>query len=134
VIKFEPVSVTIAVRPNDLDSLGHVNNATVLEYLEAGRWAWLQHYKFQGKQKIIPVVARIEVNYHKEIMMENVVVKTDLAQNETSSYYRAFFHQSVEVIKEGKSITAIEAYIKVGFIDSVERKLRTVQDFLEDNQ
>ncbi|RKI59045.1 acyl-CoA thioesterase, partial [Corallococcus sp. AB049A] len=39
---FEESSLTLRVRPNDLDTLGHVNNATTLEYLEAGRWAWLE--------------------------------------------------------------------------------------------
>jgi acyl-CoA thioesterase FadM len=35
-----PAVVRFLTRPNDLDSLGHVNNAIVLEYLEAGRWSW----------------------------------------------------------------------------------------------
>lgn len=133
-MKFEPVSVTIAVRPNDLDSLGHVNNATVLEYLEAGRWAWLQHHQLHGKNNIIPVVARIEINYHKEILMGDAIVKTELEEHENSSYYRAFFHQYVEIIKEGQPAIAVDAHIKVGFIDSVTRKLRTIQEFVESNQ
>lgn len=130
-INFESVSLELQVRPNDLDSLGHVNNATVLEYLEAGRWAWLQHHNLQSEQKIFPVVARIEVNYRKEIKLENVIVNTKLEEAKKPSNYQAIFGQSIEISNEGNPLVAVEARIKVGFIDSVERKLRTLQEFLE---
>ena len=77
-MNFEAVNLKLQVRPNDLDSLGHVNNATVLEYLEAGRWSWLEHHNLFHGQKIIPVVARIEVNYSREILPGEVKIITKL--------------------------------------------------------
>ncbi|WP_445633375.1 Thioesterase superfamily protein [Nostoc sp. DSM 114161] len=130
-MNFELVSLKLQVRPNDLDSLGHVNNATVLEYLETGRWDWLKYHNLQGKKSIFPVVARIEVNYRKEIIQENVVINTKLEEAKEPSHYQANFWQSIEIIKQGNPLVAIEARIKVVFIDSRERTLRTLQDFLE---
>jgi len=131
-MSFELVSLKLQVRPNDLDSLGHVNNATVLEYLETGRWDWLKHHNINIKQKIVPVVARIEVNYRREIILEDVIVNTKLEQANQSSLYQANFWQSIEVIKEGNSLVAVEARIQVVFIDSIERTLRTLQEFLKE--
>lgn len=130
-MSFELVSLKLQVRPNDLDSLGHVNNATVLEYLETGRWDWMKHHNLQIKQKIIPVVARIEVNYRKEIILENVVINTKLEEANKTSHYQANFWQSIEIFKEGNPLIAVEARIHLVFIDSTERTLRTLQDFLE---
>ncbi|MBD2212170.1 acyl-CoA thioesterase [Calothrix sp. FACHB-156] len=130
-MNFELVSLQLQVRPNDLDSFGHVNNATVLEYLETGRWHWLKQHNLQGKQKILPVVARIEVNYRKEIILENVMINTKLESDKKASNYQANFWQSIEIIKEGNPLVAVEARIKLVFIDSTKRTLRTLQEFLE---
>lgn len=131
-MNFESVSFNLQVRPNDLDSMGHVNNAIVLEYLETARWAWLQHHNLQSSKTIIPVVVRIEINYRKEILMGNVVINTKLDDSKKLRY-QAFFQQSIEIIKEGESLLAVEAKIKVGFIDSNTGKLQTVENFLQDN-
>ncbi|BAY61691.1 hypothetical protein NIES22_17580 [Calothrix brevissima NIES-22] len=129
-MNFEMLSLQMQVRPNDLDSFGHVNNATVLEYLETGRWDWLKQSNLHKKQQIFPVVARIEVNYRKEIIQENVVINTRLEQADKASQYQANFWQSIEIIKAGNPLVAVEARIKIVFIDSIERTLRTLEDFL----
>ncbi|MBW4566272.1 MAG: acyl-CoA thioesterase [Mojavia pulchra JT2-VF2] len=129
-MSFELVSLRLQVRPNDLDSLGHVNNATVLEYLETGRWDWLKHHNLQIKQKIVPVVARIEVNYRKVIILEDVIINTKLEAANKTSLYQANFWQSIEIFKEGNPLVAVEARIQLVFIDSTERTLRTLQEFL----
>lgn len=129
-MNFELLSLQMQVRPNDLDSFGHVNNATVLEYLETGRWDWLKQHNLHKKQQIFPVVARIEVNYRKEIIQENVVINTKLEQPDKKSKYQANFWQSIEIIKAGNPLVAVDARIKIVFIDSTERTLRTLEDFL----
>lgn len=133
-MNFEAVNLTLQVRPNDLDSLGHVNNATVLEYLEAGRWSWLDHHNLRRGQRIIPVVARIEINYRREILPGEVRVITKIEDVEKEYHYQAVFYQFVETFKDGNTTVAAEARVKVAFIDSLERTLRTLEDFLEENK
>lgn len=131
-MKFETVKLGIQVRPSDLDSSGHVNNATVLEYLEAGRWSWLEHHNLARGKRIIPVVARVEINYRREIFPGDVKVITKIENLEKPLYYQVVFEQSVETFQEGTATTATEARVKVAFIDSTERTLRTLQDFIDD--
>lgn len=76
-------------------------------------------------------MARIEVNYRKEIILEDVIVNTKLEQSNQPSLYQANFWQSIEVVKEGNLLVAVEARIQVVFIDSTERTLRTLQEFLK---
>ncbi|MHC0067582.1 acyl-CoA thioesterase (plasmid) [Nostoc sp. C057] len=133
-MNFEAVNLKLQVRPNDLDSLGHVNNATVLEYLEAGRWSWLEHHNLFHGQRIIPVVARIEVNYSHEILPGEVKIITKLKDTEENYYYQVIFHQFIEIFKNGTAKVAADALVKVAFIDSIERSLRTLQDFLDENK
>ncbi|AOY84851.1 thioesterase family protein [Moorena producens JHB] len=131
-MNFETVNLTIQVRPNDLDSSGHVNNATVVEYLDAGRWSWLKHHNLARGQRIIPVVARLEINYRHEILLGEVKVITKVEEAEKPRYYQVVFQQSVEIFKDGAATIASEARVKVGFIDSKERTIRTLQDFIDD--
>src|SRR5262245_23649922 len=72
----------VSVRPNDLDSLGHVNNAVVLEYLELARWHWLATLQVPRRGRILPVVVRTEVDYLKEIGCEELHVTTQLLRPE----------------------------------------------------
>ena len=132
-MNFETTTLVVPVRPNDLDSLGHVNNAIVLEYLEAGRWAWLAHHGLRRTGRVVPVVSRIEVDYRREILPPEVVVTTVLEADEAfldpeAVSYRAVFHQTV--VPAGEDRLAAEALVKVAFIDVATRSLRTIQDFL----
>jgi YbgC/YbaW family acyl-CoA thioester hydrolase len=133
-MNFEAVNLKLQVRPNDLDSLGHVNNATVLEYLETGRWSWLDYHNLRRGQCIIPVVARIEINYSREILPGEVNVITKLKDVEENYHYQVVFQQFVETFKDGTATVAANAQVKVAFIDSIERTLRTLQDFLDENK
>lgn len=133
-MNFECVSCELQVRPNDLDSMGHVNNATVLEYLETARWSWLQYHDLQSSIKIIPVVVKIEVNYKKEILMGNVIVKTSIDEKKKPFRYQVMFSQSIETVNNGTLLTAVEAKIKVGFVHTEEKTLKTVEEFLKDNK
>jgi len=132
-VRFEEASLPLRVRPNDLDSLGHVNNATVLEYLEAGRWAWMERHSLRRDSRILPVTSRIEVDYRREILPQEVLVRTVLEpslseDSEDEVSYRVYFRQRI-LLKQGEQVAA-EARVQVAFIDSVERTLRTLQDYL----
>ncbi|MDY7227239.1 acyl-CoA thioesterase [Hyalangium rubrum] len=133
-MRFEESAVTLRVRPNDLDSLGHVNNATALEYLEAGRWAWLDQHALRRTARVLPVVAKIEVSYRREILPQEVVVHTRVESprsdelEEESVIYRASFRQ--QILIDGSAQVAVDALVQVAFIDVAERSLRSLQDFL----
>ena len=132
-MRFEESTLPLRVRPNDLDSLGHVNNATVLEYLEAGRWAWMEEHALRRDSRILPVTSRIEVDYRREILPQEVLVRTVLEpslseDSEDEVSYRVYFRQRI-LLKQGEQVAA-EARVQVAFIDSVERTLRTLQDYL----
>lgn len=132
-MRFEECTVTLRVRPNDLDSLGHVNNATVLEYLEAGRWAWMDQHGVRRGVGVVPVVSRVEVDYRREIHPGDVVVHTVLdvppdEDLEDGMTYRVRFRQRVLV--DGGRQVAAEATVAVAFIDVASRSLCSLQDFL----
>lgn len=133
---FEDSSLTLHVRPNDLDSLGHVNNATALEYLEAGRWAWLEKNGLRQGAAVIGLTMRVEVDYRKEISPQEVVVWTHLEAPEPAEledveavHYRVQFHQKI-LIGSGSQV-AVEAHVQAAFVRTADRALSSLQEFLE---
>lgn len=129
-------SVTsLRVRPNDLDILGHVNNATVLEYFEAGRWDWMDQHGLRRNTRVLPVVSRIEVDYRRELRLQDMEVHTALEplegedlEDEEALRYRVFFRQKI-LVDGGKHVAA-EARVQVAFIDGATRALSTFHEFL----
>ncbi|MBN1204790.1 MAG: acyl-CoA thioesterase [Myxococcaceae bacterium] len=135
-MRFEDSSLTLRVRPNDLDSLGHVNNATALEYLEAGRWAWMERNSLRRGGSIVALTIRIEVDYRKEISPGDVVVWTHLESPEAEElgdveaiHYRACFHQKI-LVGSGSQV-AVEAHVQAAFVRGADRSLSSLQEFLE---
>jgi acyl-CoA thioester hydrolase len=128
--------LTLPVRPNDLDVLGHVNNAVALEYLEAGRWDWLDRQGFERGDRLIAVVARIEIDYLAEIPRGRVEVRTLLDSPAAGEYdeddltFRARFRQRVHLPDTDR--TAVDALVTVAFLDAAKRCLVSMQDFLAD--
>jgi acyl-CoA thioesterase FadM len=123
----------LAVRPNDLDSLAHVNNAVSLEYLEAGRWAWMDQYGLNRIGRIVPVVTRIQVDYRREIRPQRLKVRTTLQQAartgpDIDATYKVRFVQ--EILINDCTDTAVSAQVDVAFIDGETRSLASLQEFL----
>jgi len=132
----QEVELELAVRPNDLDVLGHVNNATALEYLEAGRHAWLRATRHEVNETIAPVVSRIDVQYRAEIRTQRVRVRTALDEASRKALaegptYRSSFRQSIWAERDGRPVLAVEARVDVAFIDRAAGQLCTAQDFLD---
>lgn len=137
---FDESTLSLRVRPNDLDALGHVNNAVVLEYLEAGRWDWLAGQGGVRGGGVAAVVARAEVDYRGELPLGQIEVRTvlvspsaeDLAQG--AAVYRAVFRQRIRRADAADSAVkerwAIEALITVACIDTERRCLVPLDEFL----
>lgn len=136
---FGETRLTLPVRPNDLDALGHVNNAVALEYLEAGRWDWLGRQGLvsgagTANTGMIAVVARTEIDYRAEIPRGEVEVRTVLESPGEEEFdtegltFRARFRQRVHLAPDDR--LAVDALVTVAFLDAEQRCLVTMQDFL----
>ena len=69
--------VPISVRWRDMDSMGHVNNAKYVSYLEEARVRWLAAVpgvSFSMQETVMPVVAATNVNYRMPIVWPGDVV------------------------------------------------------------
>jgi len=67
-----PFSTPIQVRWRDIDAKNHVNNATIVTYLETARTElWRQ--RFGGGIDIPFVVARVEVNFKRELTIDDEI-------------------------------------------------------------
>lgn len=68
-----PFEVPIQVRWRDVDALAHVNNATVITYVETARTElWREH--FGGGDRIPFVVFHLEVDYRRQISLDDTVL------------------------------------------------------------
>lgn len=69
-----PEWVTHTIRYNDQDGLGHVNNAVYSTFFEQGRTAFLYPFlKNAGDPKLDIVLARVIIDYHKELTFPGTV-------------------------------------------------------------
>jgi acyl-CoA thioester hydrolase len=133
-VYFGESRLLLPVRPNDLDALGHVNNAVALEYLEAGRWDWLGRNGLVHAERVISVVARVEIDYLAEIPRGRVEVRTVLESpseqefDEDDLTFRARFRQRIHLPEAERP--AVDAAVTVAFLDAERRCLVSMQDFL----
>jgi acyl-CoA thioester hydrolase len=85
--RLSAVERRIEIRWADLDSSRHVNNAVYLSYLEQVRSAWLAHVL--GLREVVDdfVLARIEIDFRRELVLDDeaVVARCTLARIGTSS-------------------------------------------------
>ena len=79
--------IPISVRWRDMDSMGHVNNAKYVSYLEEARVRWLVTVPGISLQdRIAPVVAATNVNYRAPITWpSDIVVEQFVERLGTSS-------------------------------------------------
>lgn len=67
--------IPISVRWRDMDSMGHVNNAKYISYLEEARVRWMLGVEgVSMTDRIAPVVAATNVNYRLPIVWPNDIV------------------------------------------------------------
>ena len=67
--------IPISVRWRDMDSMGHVNNAKYISYLEEARVRWMLTVPdVSMTDRIAPVVAANNINYKRPLTWPNDVV------------------------------------------------------------
>ena len=84
----------ITVRSTELDSLGHVNNAKYLEYLEWGRFEWLSDsgvpLDLLGTSGVGTAIVNVNVNFRSEARLgDELRVDTRLVRVGNSSFQLA---------------------------------------------
>jgi thioesterase-3 len=121
----------IEVRSTELDALGHVNNAKYLEYLEWGRFAWVEEAGVPldslARQGMASVVVNININYRREATLrERLVVRTWLAGIGGSS-----FRIGQEVVN-ARGQTVCDAVVTIVMFDTRTRASIPVPGELRD--
>ena len=129
---FSTTYCELGCRPNDFDRLGHINNAVVLELFEAARWNWLQQHEIDERSEIVPVVARVEVDYLAQLVSDRVFVSTQLIRPaedwRDELTYKAVLKQVIKQTRDGRE--AVSGRITIAFIDKDNQNLASLQDCL----
>ncbi|MEU4986134.1 acyl-CoA thioesterase [Streptomyces sp. NPDC021969] len=80
----------VALRPNDFDWAGHLNNSVYPQLLETGRWEWgLAHGVDLRHSPLVAVVLRLQLDYLRTVDWDPVghlAVRTALAQRSVYSF------------------------------------------------
>lgn len=94
----------VELRYNDIDALGHVNNAVYVTYLELGRTRYLYDVIGIGLDDLDLVVAHLEIDYHRTIHWgEEISVGVRVSDIGTRSFDMAY-----EVRAEGEVAATAE--------------------------
>jgi YbgC/YbaW family acyl-CoA thioester hydrolase len=81
---------TFHIYPTDCDMLGHLNHATMLNFLERARWALLEpqiDIRNWSKQPVFSVVRHVDIGYLAQSMPgEDLVIRSGLLAIRRTSY------------------------------------------------
>jgi len=107
---------TFHIYPTDCDMLGHLNHATMLNFLERARWALLESQldvREWARQPVYSVVRHVDIDYLAQSLPgEDLVIRSGLLAVRRTSY---IIRQ--EVRKVGSDVLVAEASIVFVAID-----------------
>lgn len=102
--------VVFHIYPTDCDMLGHLNHATMLNFLERARWALLEDQtalKDWNRASAFPVVRHVDISYVAQSFPgEDLVIRSGLLAVKNTSY---IVRQDVR--KVGSGLLVAEARI-----------------------
>lgn len=102
--------VTFHIYPTDCDMLGHLNHATMLNFLERARWALLEpqiDVRHWTRQEVFSVVRHVDIGYLAQSLPgEDLTVRSGLLAIRNTSY---IVRQDVR--KVGSGVKVAEANI-----------------------
>ncbi|GEM_PF-123704 len=115
--------VNYKVRNHQIDSYGHINNATYLQFLEDARadfFSFLGHpLSFLAKNNIYIYITEISIKYLNPGFLDDVIT---VSGNVTDiSKIRATWHQNIYNADSKKLVTAD---VKGAFLDSNKKGIR----------
>ena len=114
---------SVVVREHNLDTLGHLNNASYLQLFEEARWDFSNKGGFGLdwvlSNKKSPIVVKAEMSFRKEVLNREVLLIESEFVGFKNSLIGSF---KQKMIKEDKKVASILS-IDIGFMDLKERKL-----------
>jgi len=82
--------VIFHIYPTDCDMLGHLNHATMLNFLERARWALIeptQDLRSWAQGDVFPVVRHVDISYRAQSLPgENLAIRSGLLKVGNTSY------------------------------------------------
>ena len=94
--------VTFHIYPTDCDMLGHLNHATMLNFLERARWALLEpqiNIREWTRQPVFSVVRHVDIGYLAQSLPgEDLVIRSGLLAIKHTSY---IIKQDVRKVETG---------------------------------
>jgi len=108
---------TIKIRGYHEDRFGHVNNARYLEFLEEGRWDYLDERGPQGgfaTLGVFPIVAHLSISYRRPTCAgDRLTITTQVA---STSSRKIVMHQTIH--QEGIEKLCCEADISIVLVNA----------------
>ena len=115
----------------ELDSFGHVNNATFLNYLEKARCTYLtrQGLSFNdfARWHRYPVVARASVEYKHPVTADDKIIISGWIKKHTAASYTMQY----EIIKEDDHKLVLTGETFHVFVDQDNKITKIPDDFLD---
>lgn len=110
------------IRENQIDVMGHLNNAAYLELFESARWDVLidKGYDLRHIQKVGqgPVILEINLKFMKEVKSRDVItIKTELI------HYKGKVGEMMQTMLKQDGTVAAQAKIIFGLFDLNKRQL-----------
>lgn len=119
----------LAVRSYELDSFGHVNNATYLNYLEYARGNYLlqRDLSFDDFQRwqAFPYVVAVELQYRASCRVHDELE----IRGWISEWFRTGFIMNYEIHNLSSGRLSVEAAIRFAFVNEKEKVVRIPEAF-----
>lgn len=121
----------MVIRENQIDVMGHLNNATYLELFEAARWDVLidKGYDISRISQLGqgPVILEINLKFIKEVKARDLIqIKTELIS------YKGRVGEMLQTMSKKDGTIAAQARIVFGLFDTKKRQLiEPTQEWLE---
>lgn len=97
--------VTFHIYPTDCDMLGHLNHATMLNFLERARWALLEpqiNIRDWARQPVSSVVRHVDIGYLAQSLPgEDLLIRSGLLAIKRTSY---IIRQDVHKVSDGMRV------------------------------
>jgi thioesterase-3 len=106
--------IFVQVKPEDIDSMGHMNNSKYLKYLTLGRTDWYLKAGYPMERffesDLGRVVVNICINFHKEALEgEKLLIVTSVKSYRKSSFvlYQEIFNERNQIISDANVTNVI---------------------------
>jgi len=121
----------VVVRSPHIDMLGHVNNARFIEYLEWGRFAWLDQSALPesafGGPHIATAVVRLEIDFKREVKhRDQLTVETSITEVGGASF------KFLQQVRKADGVIVASAQVTMVVFDIKKRAAVLMSDQARD--